>query len=245
MSWWLLSFARGGPARHISHLDTMRVVQRTFARAGIELAFSQGMRPKPRLSLPLPLQTGAAALDELAVVEVAEETPAAALGERLRALRAGAADGFSFERLSLAEARVRPQPVAAAYECRLAAPVAAVDEALAALAAAPQSPVERRSPKGSRTFDLKKYVSGLAACPHDAGTKVSFTLRYGPDGSARVDEVVAALAARLGIEPVVLGLVRTHVDWKGLRPRPSGAAEQVSSDDAASVADLKEMTTRE
>ncbi len=55
----------------------MRVMQRTFARAGIELALSQGMRPKPRLSLPLPLPTGAAALDELAVVEVAEETSAA------------------------------------------------------------------------------------------------------------------------------------------------------------------------
>ncbi len=224
MSWWLLSFTRGGPARYISHLDTMRVVQRTFARAGIELAFSQGMRPKPRLSLPLPLPTGAAALDELAVVEVAEDTAAAALGERLRALRAAAADGFSFERLTLAETRVRPQPVAAAYECRVTAPAAAVEAALAELAAASELPVERHSPKGSRAFDLKKYVSGLASSPHGAATKVCFTLRYGPDGSARVDEVVAALAARLGIEPVVLDLVRTHVDWKGLLPRPPVAA---------------------
>ena len=245
MSWWLLSFARRGPARYISHLDTMRVVQRTFARAGVELAFSQGMRPKPRLSLPLPLQTGAAALAELAVVEVAEETPAAALEERLWALRAAAAEGFSFERLTLAAARVRPQPVAAAYECRLAAPAAAVDEALSQLAAASEVPVERRSPKGTRTVDLKKYVSDLASSPHDAGTKVSFTLRYGPGGSARVDEVVAALAARLGVEPVVLDLVRMRVDWKGLRPRPSGAAEKGASDGAASVADTKEMTTNE
>ena len=244
MSWWLLGFGRDGPARYISHLDTMRVVQRTFARAGIELAFSQGMRPKPRLSLPLPLPTGAAALDELAVVEVAEETPTAALGERLRALRAAVADGFSFTRLTLAEARVRPQPVAAAYECRLAAPAAAVDEALAALVAAPEVMVERRSPKGSRTFDLKKYVSVLASSPHDAGTRVSFTLRYGPGGSARVDEVVAALAARLEIEPVVLDLVRTRVQWKGLWPRPSAVAEEISSG-GANAADGEEMTNSE
>ena len=233
MSWWLLGFGRDGPARYISHLDTMRVVQRTFARAGIELAFSQGMRPKPRLSLPLPLPTGAAALDELAVVEVAEETPTAALGERLRALRAAVADGFSFTRLTLAEARVRPQPVAAAYECRLTAPAAAVAEALATFAAAEELPVERHSPKGSRSLDLKKYVSGLASSPHGADTKVSFTLRYGPGGSARVDEVVAALAVRLGIEPVVLDLVRTRVEWQGLRPRASVAAGTVSSDGAA------------
>ena len=74
MSWWLLSFGRGGPARYISHLDTVRVVQRTFARAGIEFALTQCMRPKPRLSLPLALPTGAAALDELAVAEVAEDS---------------------------------------------------------------------------------------------------------------------------------------------------------------------------
>jgi radical SAM-linked protein len=232
MSWWLVSFARGGPARYISHLDTMRVVQRTFARAGVELAFSQGMRPKPRLSLPLPLPTGAAALDELAVVEVAENTPQAALGERLRALRVAAADGLTFERITLAEARVRPQPAAAAYECRLAAPVAAVAEALSALAVASELPIVRHSPKGTRTLDLKKYVSDLASSSHGADTKVSFTLRYGPGGSARVDEVVAALATRLSIEPVVLDLVRTRVEWKGLRPRASATAGTVSSADA-------------
>ena len=60
MTFWLLSFARTGPARYLSHLDTARAVQRTFARAGVPIALSQGMRPKPRLSLPLPLPVGAA-----------------------------------------------------------------------------------------------------------------------------------------------------------------------------------------
>ena len=72
MSWWLISFARRGPARYLSHLDTARAVQRTFARAGVPIALSHGMRPKPRLSLPLPLPVGAAGDEELAVVEVPE-----------------------------------------------------------------------------------------------------------------------------------------------------------------------------
>jgi len=237
MSWWLVSFARDGAARYISHLDTMRVVQRTFARADIELALSQGMRPKARLSLPLPLPTGAAARDELAVVEVAEETPVAALPERLRALRTAAAEGFAFERLALVEERPRPQPAAAAYECRLRAPHAAVETALSAFAAEPEVNVERRSPKGCRTVELKKYVGELSASPREADTKVCFTLRYGPDGSARPDEVVGALSARLGIEPVVLDLVRVRVSWKGLRPRPSVAAGKMSSGEATGLAD--------
>ena len=43
MSWWLVGFARRGPARYLSHLDTARTVQRTFARAGVPIALSHGM----------------------------------------------------------------------------------------------------------------------------------------------------------------------------------------------------------
>ena len=70
MSWWLITFARRGSARYLSHLDTSRVVQRTFARAGVPIALSEGRRPKPRISLPLPLPVGAAGASELAVIEV-------------------------------------------------------------------------------------------------------------------------------------------------------------------------------
>ena len=233
MSWWLVSFARGGPARYISHLDTMRVVQRTFARAGIELALSQGMRPKPRLSLPLPLPTGAAGLDELAVVEVAELTVAGQEGARLQALRGAAADGLTFERLVVTDERPRPQATAAAYQCRLEAPCEAVREALLGFAAEPHVSVVRQSPKGRRAIELKEYVCELSASPCDAGTRLAFTLRYGPGGSARVDEVVAALAARLEIEPVVLDLSRVCVTWKGLPsnglpPRSSAATDEIA-----------------
>ena len=78
MTWWLLTFARRGPARYLSHLDTSRAMQRTFARAGVPLALTQGMRPKPRLSLPLPLPVGAAGCEELAVVELPDGVPAGA-----------------------------------------------------------------------------------------------------------------------------------------------------------------------
>jgi len=73
VSWWLLTFARSGPARYLSHLDTARAMQRVFARAGVPIALSEGMRPKPRISLPLPLPVGAAGRAELVVVEVPGE----------------------------------------------------------------------------------------------------------------------------------------------------------------------------
>ena len=90
--------------------------------------------------------------------------------------------------------------------------------------------VVRQSPKGRRAIELKEYVCELSASPGDAGTRLAFTLRYGPGGSARVDEVVAALSARLGVEPVVLDLARVRVTWKGLTvaSRPTAAADKIA-----------------
>ena len=207
----------------------MRVVQRTFARADIELALTQGMRPKPRLSLPLPLPTGAAALDELAVVEVAEVTTPDLLGARLRALRDASADGLT-DRTSRGDRRRAAAAAARHRRLRLPAQAtcAAVDEVLAAFAAEPEVTIVRASPKGRKAIELKEYVCELSASPCDAGTRLAFTLRSKASGSARVDEVVGALAARLGIEPVVLDLTRLRVTWKGLPPRPSVAADQIA-----------------
>jgi hypothetical protein len=162
---------------------------------------------------------------------VGEQTAAAQAGARLAALRAAAADGLSLEWLVVTAERPRPQAAAAAYRCRLPAPRAAVDEALAWFDGEPRVTVVRESPKGRRVIELKEYVCELSASPGDAGTKLAFTLRYGPAGSARVDEVVAALSARLGIEPVVLDLTRVRVTWKGLNgldSRPTAATDKIA-----------------
>ena len=221
MSWWLVGFERRAAARYISHLDTARVVQRTFARAGIELALSQGMRPKPRLSLPLPLPTGAEGRRELAVVGVAAEAAPEELGACLRSLQAACPEGVVVRGIVQTEARPRPHAVAARYECRLDARCGEVGEALRWFAAAPRVTVQRDAPKGHRAVEVKEYVRDLSASPAGDATRLAFTLRYRADGSARVDEVVGALAGRLGIEPVVLDLVRTSVEWEGLPPGPS------------------------
>ena len=88
---------------------------------------------------------------------------------------------------------------------------------------APSVSVVRASPKGRKAVELKEYVGELSASPRDADIMLAFTLRYGPSGSARVDEVVTALAGRLGIEPLVLDLTRRGVTWKGLPSRPEAA----------------------
>ena len=53
-----LRFEKTGRAIYISHLDMMRTMQRVFARAGLELKYSEGFNPHPQISIALPLSVG-------------------------------------------------------------------------------------------------------------------------------------------------------------------------------------------
>ena len=53
-----LLFEKRGDAVYLSHLDLMRVFQRTFKRAGILIWHSQGFSPRAYVSIALPLPVG-------------------------------------------------------------------------------------------------------------------------------------------------------------------------------------------
>lgn len=65
-----IRFTKCGDLRWISHRDLARVWERLLRRAGLQLAFSQGFSPKPRISFPSALGLGIEALDELVELEV-------------------------------------------------------------------------------------------------------------------------------------------------------------------------------
>lgn len=224
MSHWLLWFGRCGPASYLSHLDTARALQRTFARAGIDLELSRGFRPKVRFSLPLPLPVGAAALEELAVAEVGADGPPP--GDALRALRAAAPDGLPLVRLTACDARPHPRPVLARYTCELVGDAGAIAAASGWFAAQKEVAIERVSPKGRRVLDLTKYVQDLAAEAVRGGARLEFAVRHGRDGAARPQEVVDLVAGRAGCAPVMHRLTRIAVSYEGLpRDTESGGEE--------------------
>ena len=51
-------FEKTGNAAYISHLDLMRVFQRSFKRAGLPLTHTKGFNPRPSVSIALPLSLG-------------------------------------------------------------------------------------------------------------------------------------------------------------------------------------------
>lgn len=60
-----LRFTKTGNAVWMSHLDLMRLFQRAFKRAGLNLKHTQGFTPRPMVSIALPMSVGVESRCEL------------------------------------------------------------------------------------------------------------------------------------------------------------------------------------
>jgi radical SAM-linked protein len=96
-------FGKSGPMCFMGHLDLLRVLPRMLRRAGLELAFSRGFNPVPRMSFGPALALGVAAREEVTDLDVLlpdssddmaglwSEAKRAAMGEELQARLAAVA----------------------------------------------------------------------------------------------------------------------------------------------------------
>ncbi|MDR1940278.1 MAG: TIGR03936 family radical SAM-associated protein [Clostridiales bacterium] len=67
-----IKYQKTGSAIYISHIDTLRGIIRAIRRAGLDVAYSDGFNPHPRLYLSPPLPLFAASLAEYFSVETEE-----------------------------------------------------------------------------------------------------------------------------------------------------------------------------
>ncbi len=65
-----VQFTKEGYASFLSHLDILRIFERAFRRAKIELAYSEGFNPRPKISFAQPLALGIQSLAEYFDVEI-------------------------------------------------------------------------------------------------------------------------------------------------------------------------------
>ncbi|MBX3423203.1 MAG: TIGR03936 family radical SAM-associated protein [Pirellulaceae bacterium] len=80
-----IRFTKCGQMRWISHRDLARVWERLLRRANLNLAFSQGFHPKPKISFPSALALGVEALDEVVELELTDATDLADIQQRIAA----------------------------------------------------------------------------------------------------------------------------------------------------------------
>ena len=65
-----LSFYKKDYAKFVSHLDLMKMLQRVFRIAGVDVTFSQGFNPHPKMSIAYPLPVGVTSGEEYLDLQV-------------------------------------------------------------------------------------------------------------------------------------------------------------------------------
>ena len=216
-----LTFSVTGRGRFVGHLDRMEILRRAVRKAGGQLALSAGMRPKPLLSLALPLAVGVEGLRELCEFELAEEPPPPFFA---RLAAAVPADMLLLALESYEVTRSLPaRVVGAAYEVRVRAATRGRATALGAaqqlieaatrFAETPELTVEEEREGRVRRIDVKKYVDNVRveAGEGDVHT-LSFEPAVTPSGTVRPERVVQVLGTLAGLELEIKRITRTHLE---------------------------------
>lgn len=78
-----MTFSKTDSARYLSHLELVRVFIRALKRAGLNLVFSQGYHPMPKLSFTPALPVGMESLHETVDIELYETMPFSLAKEKI------------------------------------------------------------------------------------------------------------------------------------------------------------------
>jgi radical SAM family uncharacterized protein/radical SAM-linked protein len=203
-------FRKSGRLRFLGHLDLVRLLLRTLRRAGIELVYSQGFNPKPRVGFAPALSVGIASEAEYIDFDARGRLDEGAV---LARLAAAAPRGLDFDALRAVSASV-PALGDAIGAARYRVEAAGIDAAAAVSTFRGRASAElrRRKKDGAETtFDLRREVLELEPTP--SGVRMLLAL-HGAGASVRPEEVLGEVFGDSGRE---FRIVREEllVDWNG------------------------------
>ncbi|MCK4752281.1 MAG: TIGR03936 family radical SAM-associated protein [Planctomycetes bacterium] len=208
----LVKFKIGGNLRFLSHAETVNVFQRACVRADIELQYSQGFNPRPKLSLPLPRSVAVESDDELLCLKIkatAEPFDAEAFKTRLCDQLP---EGCELLSVKVAKEKVSFQPNAATYV--FAVQQGHFDEGLSSrikgVLASKNLNLQRQiDEKGnSRNIDVRGFLKSIEL----DGNNIIVECEISSAGSIRVNEILELL--KLDVEKLAAPVKRTDVQWQ-------------------------------
>ena len=212
----VVRFRIAGFLRFLSHLETMKMFERALKRAGLELCYSAGFNPRPKLSVPLARSVGLVCADDLLYASVWVDSATVSAVEMKKQIESQLPEGCGIVDVELAEAKTSFAPQWAVYEFPLSDCVdvealsGRVEELVGRIERGDAIVVERKGHKGkaSRQVDVGGYIESVECGPLSLTAKCRTT----PAGSIRTDEILRLL--QLADSSLSDAVVRKSVGWK-------------------------------
>ncbi len=209
-----VALTKAEEVKYVGHLDFGRAIERALRRAKLPVAYSVGFNPHMKLSFGPALGVGVASDAEYLDVELTEPVDADDFG---RILSAQLPPGLSFvaARQVFTSSALAAALNLAAYQVKVAVPptpdnVLAARNALTAFQAAESVAYVRRTPKGEKTMDIKKFLVGeMSMGEEQEGITVNFWLQMTSSGAVKPQEVMIALNGEFGFPSGDVSIRRT------------------------------------
>jgi radical SAM-linked protein len=188
-----ITFAKTEAMRFTSHLDLHRTWERTFRRAELPLAYSQGYTPHPRLNLACALPLGFTSEGEVIDAWLEEQAPIPEIRAALERASPPGMRVLAIEEADEREAALQTELEAAEFVITLAEPLPDLERGCQALLQAQSLPRQRRG----KAYDLRPLIHDLQPAPDDDQGRQRLTIRLSAREGAtgRPEEVIAALGA--------------------------------------------------
>jgi radical SAM-linked protein len=187
-----IHFSKTEAMRFTSHLDLILTWERTFRRAGLPLAYSQGFNPRPVLNLAAPLPLGFTSSGEIGDFWLSEVIPA---GEFYSALEKALPPGLKINQVEevpdIHGPKLPALVTAAAYRLSLKADISPVESRVSALIKSDHLPRVRKG----KSYDLRPLIQEIKvyrSIPENLPV-IEVTMTALPGASGRPEEVLAAL----------------------------------------------------
>ena len=187
-------FSRGDSVKFISHLDIIRLWHRALRRAGVELAYSEGFNPHPRLSLAAPLALGITSDAELMDIFVTRTISPHSFSAMLDRQLPPGIDILQVCLVAPTLPALQSQVRFAEYRVEITAEREPVEAAIKELLAKDSLPWQHHRDTGPRNYDLRLLIDDLWPGEwHDGRGVIGMRLRCDSNGSGRPEQVVKAL----------------------------------------------------
>ena len=190
----------------------MTVFERAVVRSSIDIKYSQGFNPRPKLSLPLPRPVGVESEDELLCIKVAGGLAEVDTSDFRANLLSQLPGGIEIAEVTATRCKKSPQPLLAVYILTLRddSSCEKLINRIEELKASELLNVQRYSGENSRAkiVNVRGFLKSLSI---DA-KMITAECAISPDGSIRVNEILQLLD--LDEEKLAAPVSRKNVIWQ-------------------------------
>ena len=213
----VIKFKIGGSLRFLSHAETLKLFQRACVRAGMDMQYSRGFNPRPKMSLPLPRTVGVISEDDVLCLRVKRdlnEPKAADYRSRIKARISGQLpDGCELLSVEVAETSVSFQPTSATYILSVTPDFidSGVKSGIESLMQSNTCNLQRRmNPKNPKVknVNVRPFLKSIEINDR----QIIVECEISPDGTIRVEEILKLL--ELDEEMLTSPITRTSVQWQ-------------------------------